>query len=218
MGVNDPDHDDRVRHFAKIDSIRKLSQNRTPNFAMNERKGCWMRGDALQKFLDGVSESSAEPRFLLFVPVARVTCFVRGHRPENDWRDSHFLPRSSFRSVGQGIAVSGLATCSAQRRSSSARSSSRSSNSASRSWSVKLAQSEIASSARSLGGNFSSSANSADVIDRFCHSGFIRAIPAHHSVAAIPPWYRRDEAKDEVLISQRSSAGCRAPAACRCSA
>ena len=74
-------------------------------------------------------------------------------RPSRGSRWRHAYPSSFGRTSDQGTAESGLSTCSAHRRSSSARCASVRGSWSSRSASLRLAQSAIASSARSPAGN-----------------------------------------------------------------
>jgi hypothetical protein len=161
----------------KVDPEGKLAHHRATDLTMNQRKRRRVRPDALDGPVYCVRESLAQSRLLLFVPSSRGAGFFFGLRPKDD-TVSH-VPSASFRRTSrQGIADLGWASCSAQRRSSSARCSNPSSSSASRSSSVRLSQRVIASSARSPAGSFSSSPRSVGNIDQSFHGIRSKAIPS----------------------------------------
>ena len=130
--VHHSKYDEILSVDSKIDSERKPAYDRATDFIVNHRKRRRVRHDAFDGFVDRACEPRAKSRLLLFIPPLRCAGFFLGLRPKDD-RIGH-VPSASFRRTScQEIVDLGLARCSAQRRSSSARCSGPSLSSASRS-------------------------------------------------------------------------------------
>src|SRR5438445_9156198 len=151
------------RRCTKVDAEWKPAHNCTARFTVDERISERIGRDALDCVVDLAGELCAEPRLLLFVPSPCREEFLVRFWPEDNG-EAHCPSCTLRRTSSQGIADPGFSRCSAHRRSSSARCVGSSSSSVSRSWSLRLSHSAIASSARSLAGSFSSCARLLDAI------------------------------------------------------
>lgn len=148
--------------------VRKARQDRPPGFVVHARESERISSNAGEKAVDRLAELLAKTGTSRLVPLARLQRFVFGLGPEDD-SSPHGQPMSLERTSDQGTSESGFSTCSAQRRSNSARSASDSRSSASRSASLRLSHSAIASAARSPAGNLSRSGRGLEDMTRSSH-------------------------------------------------
>jgi hypothetical protein len=123
---------------------------------MHARKGHRIVGHASDQPIDGSRKLATQARATRFVPPVDLQRFVFGLRPKDN-PSRHAQPSILRRTSDQATADPGFCRCSAHRRSSSARCPALSSRAPSRSVSLRLSQSAIASSARSLAGSLRSS-------------------------------------------------------------
>src|SRR5271155_2796356 len=117
----DRQNDNRViRQNAKVYSIRETRQHTSPGLAVSARKGQRARHDALNHRIDGVPELGPKLLASFFVPAPSLKDFILCFGSE--YNTSDHSPCNSFRRTSDhGIALSGLFSWSAHRRSSSAR-------------------------------------------------------------------------------------------------
>jgi hypothetical protein len=154
-------HDNLFTHHTEIDSVRKTRQHRSTDFAVRSLERQGIRRHAHNEFIDGEAELQTESFASRFVLLADFERVIFGLRPENNPL-SHAQPNNFRRTSDQGTAEPGFSTCSAHRRSNSARCSSVSPSSPSRSASVRLSQSAMANSAGSPAGSLRSWARGID--------------------------------------------------------
>src|SRR5207245_838367 len=152
-----------------VDAVRESSDDGPACFAVDGGEGQRVGRDALYCLVYRVGELDAESGSLVLVPLTGRLDFLVGLWPKGRLA-GHFPSRSLRRTSSQGIADSGFARCSAQRRSSSAFCSGLNSSSDSRSWSERLSQRAIASSARSSAGSFSRFARLLDGMVQSSHA------------------------------------------------
>ena len=166
-------NDDAIAGNSVIDRVWKSRQYGSPSVLMRSLIRRWILDDAIDDLVDGLSEFLAEPRTPRLVPLAHFKHFVFGLRPEDNL-PRHAQPNNLRRTSDHGIAESGFATCSPQRRSSSARCSPVSSSAPSRSESERLSQRATASSARSLAGSLRSWESGLDAMFASSHVSTLR--------------------------------------------
>lgn len=162
-------HDDLGVCRSKIDRVGKSRQHRAAGVAVHTPKQEWVVDDSGNKGVNGLTEFTTQTGPAGLLPRVHFECVVLGLGPEDNFA-RHVYPNNLARTSAQAIADVGLATCSAHRRSSSARCPSVSSNSASCSTPVRLSHSAIASSARSPAGSVSNSVRGLDGITGWSHA------------------------------------------------
>jgi hypothetical protein len=104
----------------EVDCVRKQRQHRSPRFTVRELERQWIVGDAHHKLVDGAAKLSPDPFASSLVPRAHFKRVIFGLGPENN-PPCHAQPNNFRRTSAQGMAEPGFSTCSAHRRSSSAR-------------------------------------------------------------------------------------------------
>jgi hypothetical protein len=165
----DREHNDFVIQKAEVNRVRKTLQDCSSYLTVDSWISEWMPQYSRNHLVHCGPELRAQAFGSGFVPLAYLEQLLFSLRSKNRaWDQSR--PKSFRRTSDQGTEESGFARCSDQRCSSSARCSSVSPNSTSRSASVRLSQSAIASSARSPGESFRSSASVLECMARSSHA------------------------------------------------
>lgn len=181
----DSQHDDVVTSDAEVDGVRKPCEHCTASFIVRALKGQRIRCDARHEVRRRPHRTRRRGQPGATQPLPNLEDFVCGLRPEDDL-ERHAQPSSFGRTSDQGTADRGFSTCSAHRRSSSARCASVSSSSPVRSTSVRLSHRAMACSARSRAGSLRSCGRGLD--------GMARSSHVWRSSSRVTGWSRRPPA------------------------